>query len=265
MSHPLPSFLSLPRWSPSEGAALRSEQIRKFRYLLYQQHQPLEVALQALGDRAAPALREHFDLEVLKVVEQHRSRLDPSIKLVLQTHDGHRLEAVLIRAGASRSAVCVSTQVGCRAGCPFCATARMGLRRDLAADEIVAQVLLAAQLARQEGRRLRNIVFMGMGEPLHNESAVHQAIRWLTPPQAFNLPARRISVSTVGIPDAMRRLIDTPGIQVALSCTVHVPNSDLAWYLVARYEWSEVRRQPRYGLTQNASPPRTGDDRVHHD
>ncbi len=224
------------------------QQVRKFQYRLYRQHRQLDASLEALGPSHKEAAGEHFDLQTLSVARRMDSKVDPSVKLVLKTFDGLMLETVLLRSGPSRTAVCVSTQVGCQAGCPFCATARMGLKRSLTSAEIIEQVLLAAQITAVDGRRLRNIVFMGMGEPLHNEDAVHEAIRFLTDPRAFDMPHRRISVSTVGIPDAMHRLIDTfPGIQMALS--LHSARPELRQRLVPwsrNYSWEEVREALRY-------------------
>jgi 23S rRNA (adenine2503-C2)-methyltransferase len=230
--------------------------VRKFRHLLYNQHRALESALPAWGEaRHQEIIKQYFDLQVLQVAQRLDSTVDPSLKMLLETADGHQLETVLIRSGKSRTAVCVSTQVGCQAGCPFCATARMGLHRNLTAPEIVQQVLLAAQITRQDDRPLRNVVFMGMGEPLHNEENLYEAIRFLNHPQTFNIPLRRLSVSTVGVPDAMRRLIDTfPGIQMAFS--LHSARPELRSRLVPwsrRYSWEEMQEALRYV----ASKPKT--------
>lgn len=227
---------------------LQPDRLRKFLYRLFQQHTPLEEALSALGPSTAAAATEIFNLDIVKIHQRMDSQVDPSIKWILETADGHRIETVLIRAGQSRAAVCVSTQVGCQAGCPFCATARMGLMRNLTSAEILQQILIAAQVSKRDHRRLRNIVFMGMGEPLHNEQALHEAIRFLIHPMGFNLPARRISVSTVGVPDAMRRLIDAfPGIQMAFS--LHSARPELRSRLVPwsrGYTWEETHQALRY-------------------
>lgn len=221
--------------------------IRKLRYTSFQMHQPLERALQVLGP-AEEAVRQEFELEPIRIYQRHDSAIDPSIKLVMETQDGQRMETVLLRSGPSRTAVCVSTQVGCQAGCPFCATARMGLIRNLTSDEILEQILTAARITRSDDRRLRNIVFMGMGEPLHNEEHLYAAIECLTSESMFNMPFRRISVSTVGVPDAMIRLIDRyPGIQMALS--LHSARPELRSKLVPwsrRYAWEEVHQALQY-------------------
>ena len=100
---------------------------------------------------------------------------------------------------AGRATVCVSTQVGCAVGCAFCASGRLGLRRDLTAEEIVDQVLHFARVLRDErGAHVTNVVFMGMGEPFHNYEQTLRACRLLNDPAGFGLAARHISVSTVG-------------------------------------------------------------------
>ncbi len=221
--------------------------IRKLRYTNFQMHQSLDIALGRLGAAEATA-REEFNLAPIKIYQRHDSTIDPSVKLVMQTADEQRMETVLLRSGPSRAAVCVSTQVGCQAGCPFCATARMGLKRNLTSDEILEQILTAARICRADKRRLRNIVFMGMGEPLHNEEHLYKTIECLTDPAMFNMPHRRISVSTVGVPDAMIRLIDRfPGIQMALS--LHSARPELRAKLVPwsrRYPWEETQAALRY-------------------
>lgn len=241
--------------------------VRKFRHLLYNQHRSLENAMEVWGgERHQQIVREHFDLQVLSTVQRLDSTVDPSIKMLLETVDGHRVESVLIRSGPSRSSVCVSTQVGCQAGCPFCATARMGLHRNLTAPEIVQQVLNAAQITRADDRPLRNVVFMGMGEPLHNEENLYEAIRFLNHHQTFNMPLRRISVSTVGVPDAMRRLIDTfPGLQMAFS--LHSARPELRSRLVPwsrRYSWEETREALRYVATKPKTHRHQGPVMIEH-
>lgn len=216
--------------------------IRRMRYALFQEHVEPQAALEQLKSPHAEAARQAFQLTPLTVAERHDSALDYSSKFVLASANGDRLEMVLMRTATARISACISTQVGCQAGCSFCATARMGLRRQLSAAEIVEQVLIAARVARSEGRRLRNIVFMGMGEPLHNEEQLHQAIDVLTSRDGCAFPLRRISVSTVGIPEAMLRLVDRfPGIQVALS--LHSARPELRGRLVPwtrQIDWNEL-------------------------
>ncbi len=212
------------------------------RHGLYHQHESLERALQRLGPRGVEA-SEYFDLEPLAVLERHDSIQDGSSKFVLQSRDGQRFETVLLRAKTARTTVCISTQVGCQAGCPFCATSRMGLVRNLTAEELIEQILIAGRVARTEGRRLRNVVMMGMGEPLHNEEAVYGALMLLLSREFCAMPPRRITLSTVGVPDAMLRLVDRfPAIQLALS--LHSARPDVRARIVPwsrRYCWDELR------------------------
>ena len=97
-----------------------------------------------------------------------------------------------MRTGTGRVSLCVSSQVGCAAACGFCATGQMGIARNLSAAEILDQVVLAGERLRAEGRRVRNIVFMGMGEPFHNEETLYEAVAALLAPELFHHPPRRI-------------------------------------------------------------------------
>jgi 23S rRNA (adenine2503-C2)-methyltransferase len=115
---------------------------------------------------------------------------------------------------------CISTQVGCAMGCVFCASGVAGLKRHLGAEEIVAQVLLGRSLL-DEGEALRNVVFMGMGEPLHNYDATARALRLLTHPEGIALGSRRVTISTSGLVPEIERLGRDFGGQVALAISLH--------------------------------------------
>ncbi len=140
---------------------------------------------------------------------------DGTRKLLFRLAGGAAVESVII-PDPPRLTLCISSQAGCGMGCTFCATARLGLQRNLAAWEIVAQVL-AAQERLGPDERLTNVVFMGMGEPLANYEAVVQAIEMLTAEWGVGLSARRITVSTVGLVPAMRRLVDETSVNLAVS------------------------------------------------
>jgi 23S rRNA (adenine2503-C2)-methyltransferase len=130
-------------------------------------------------------------------------------KYLLGLPDGERIETVLMKF-TGRATACVSSQAGCAMGCVFCATGQMGYRRHLSAGEIVAQAVHVARVLRAAGepRRLRNIVFMGMGEPLHNYEAVMRASDILRDPGGLAVAADRITLSTVGVAPAIRRMAD---------------------------------------------------------
>jgi 23S rRNA (adenine2503-C2)-methyltransferase len=124
------------------------------------------------------------------------------------------------KAPRTRVTQCISTQVGCAMGCVFCASGVAGLKRHLGPDEIIAQVLLGRALL-DEGEALRNVVFMGMGEPLHNYEATARAVRLLTHPEGIALSTRRVTVSTSGLVPEIDRLGRDFGGQVALAVSLH--------------------------------------------
>jgi 23S rRNA (adenine2503-C2)-methyltransferase len=156
-----------------------------------------------------------------------RAATDGTTKLLLTGRDGVLVETVLMPY-RDRLTVCLSSQVGCPVGCAFCATGTLGFQRNLTVAEIVDQVRMASALAGQGGiaqsgagqanRRLSNLVYMGMGEPLLNLQAVLDSIRVLTDSHGLNLAHRAISVSTIGIPNGILRLARTePQVNLALS------------------------------------------------
>ncbi len=157
--------------------------------------------------------------QTLEIAERHDSKIDGASKLVFQClEDGAKIEAVILRIVSGRTSLCISSQVGCAAGCGFCATARLGFVRNLTSAEMLDQVLLAKRLLREEGRTLRNVVLMGMGEPLHNEENLYRCLEILRDPMFFNLSENHLLVSTCGIPDAMARFAKRfPKIRLALS------------------------------------------------
>ncbi|MFM2248938.1 MAG: hypothetical protein RL071_5013, partial [Pseudomonadota bacterium] len=147
---------------------------------------------------------------------------DGTTKFLWQLHDGHHIESVLIpdedRPGPNpnRYTLCVSTQVGCAMACSFCLTGDLGLKRNLSAAEIALQPLLVQQQM-PAGRRLTNIVMMGMGEPLHNFDNVITALRIMLDEDGLNFSHRRVTVSTVGLVPRLRQLVDTLPVNIAVS------------------------------------------------
>ncbi len=162
-------------------------------------------------------------------IERDAVSSDGTRKLLLRWPDGASSECVLI-PDADRRTACVSTQVGCPAGCVFCASGLGGLERNLSAGEIVEQAMRLTRLCADD-RGLTNVVVMGMGEPMLNYEAVVHALRLILAPWGMNIGARKITVSTVGLPKGMRRLAeDLPQITLALS--LHAPNDDLRRQIV---------------------------------
>jgi 23S rRNA (adenine2503-C2)-methyltransferase len=189
----------------------------------------LPAALRAELDRA-------FRFDTLTDTELRQSDGDLTEKALHRLSDGALVESVLMhypaRAGnRERHTVCISSQAGCAVGCPFCATGELGFTRDLETAEIVDQVRAAARRLTAEGRRLTNVVFMGMGEPLLNLDRVLEAVTALSDPRRFGLGARHITVSTSGVVPGIRRLTGL-GPQFTLAVSLHAARDPLRDVLV---------------------------------
>lgn len=141
-----------------------------------------------------------------------------SIKALLELADGNLMETVLIAPKPGMWSACISSQVGCAIGCRFCATGKMGFKRNLTSEEITDQVLFWIQYLKNKNQELSTIVYMGMGEPFLNWKQVSQSLRDLIDPVLFGLGARSISVSTSGIPEGIESLaVEFPQVNLALS------------------------------------------------
>ncbi|KAA9149979.1 23S rRNA (adenine(2503)-C(2))-methyltransferase RlmN [Amycolatopsis acidicola] len=175
-------------------------------------------------------------------------------KTLWRAHDGTLLESVLMRY-PDRATLCISSQAGCGMACPFCATGQGGLDRNLSTAEIVDQVRAAAAVMRDGTMtggpgRLSNIVFMGMGEPLANYKRVVAAVRRITDPApgGLGISQRSVTVSTVGLAPAIRKLADEK-MQVRLAVSLHTPDDELRDTLVPvnnRWSVDEVLEAARY-------------------
>ena len=142
-------------------------------------------------------------------------------RLVMELHDGSRVESVLIPMRPDRYTLCISSQVGCAMGCTFCATGTLGLSRNLAAGEIVGQVHAAMAHVEGRERRVRNLVFMGMGEPFHNYAAVRDSVSVLLDQHGLAFQQKHITVSTVGRIKEMRLFAEDFGGRVQLALSLH--------------------------------------------
>lgn len=175
-------------------------------------------------------LSENVPFDTLNILKAQTSEDGTAIKWLLEAQDGQRIETVLLIHSGDQKAwgtVCVSSQVGCPMRCAFCATGQMGLIRNLSADEILDQFLVAKREAKQRGLTGNlNVVFMGMGEPLLNLDAVIPAIRTLVDPQRHGLSPTRVTVSTSGVLLGLEKLYSEKlGIGLALS--LHAPTDEL--------------------------------------
>jgi 23S rRNA (adenine2503-C2)-methyltransferase len=168
-------------------------------------------------------LAKKFSFQCLEKLE---TKGDPgeTQKLLFRLADGELIETVVIPAPRRQTnTVCVSSQVGCRFGCAFCASGQKGIIRNLTAGEIVGEVMEVTKLL---GGRPDNVVFMGIGEPFDNYDEVLRAIRILNHPDGLCIGARRITISTCGVVSGIQRLADE-GIQVELSVSLHAPENEL--------------------------------------
>ena len=170
-------------------------------------------------------LTNEMQLDVLETKTAVASGDGLTHKFLLTLPDNETIETVLMkftgRDGAARATACISTQVGCAMGCVFCATGQMGFTRHLTPGEIVGQALYVDQILRQAGTSLRNIVFMGMGEPLHNYEATMAAIDILTDHKGLALAPKHITLSTVGIVPGILRLAEEESRPVRLAVSLH--------------------------------------------
>lgn len=173
-------------------------------------------------------LAEQFQI-FSATIAHHQHAADGTEKLLLRLHDGQQIECVLIREGRRRT-ICISTQVGCAMGCVFCASGLEGVARNLTSGEIIEQMLLLARLLPAE-ERLSNIVVMGMGEPLANLERLLPALEMASSPEGLGISARRITISTVGLPPAIDRLAEMD-LHYHLAVSLHAPNDQLRNELV---------------------------------
>ena len=184
------------------------------------EHLPILKSLRAM-------LRDEYGHRCSRVITRHESS-DGTVKLLLGFDGGGTAEAVLMPSPANRAgfaAGCVSSQIGCAMGCDFCASTKAGLERNLTASEIVEQFLRLREAAAATGRTLKTLVFMGMGEPLHNLDNVIAGIRRIAHPQMGALGWRQIAVSTVGIVPGIEKLAAADlGVHLALS--LHAPDDE---------------------------------------
>ncbi|MGC9093752.1 MAG: 23S rRNA (adenine(2503)-C(2))-methyltransferase RlmN [Bacteroidota bacterium] len=186
-------------------------------------------------------LRQVSTLEALKLRSVQKSTADGTMKLLLELRDGLLIESVVIppnsafHSGTARNedeqkrlTVCVSTQVGCPVGCIFCATGSMGFYRNLSTGEIIGQIIEAERVAK---RRMTNVVYMGMGEPLLNYENVLKSINIITGENSLGISARHITISTAGYPNRIKKLALEP-TKVKLALSLHSANDRLRSYLM---------------------------------
>lgn len=203
----------LDAWLDARGLpGYRAHQIRRW---LFRKRAASFECMTDLSGELRRALAQDFVVGSL-VMERRLSSRDGSVKYLFRLSDGNAVETVRIPE-QDRVTLCVSTQAGCGLGCVFCATARMGLKRNLTQAEILDQIL-EAQRRRPGDARISNLVFMGMGEPLANYDAVRGALDVITDAHGgMGVSPRKVTVSTVGLLPQMRRLMEETGVNLAVS------------------------------------------------
>lgn len=207
-------------------------------------------------------LEREAEISVLKPLEERASADGMTGKTLFGLSDGETIESsymVYAPAGENRerTTVCISSQVGCSAGCPFCATGKQGFSRNLTTGEIVGQVLhfmrrLGGDRTPGKRRPVTNVVFMGMGEPLANYDSVVKAVTLMNSKRGLAISARQITVSTSGLAPQLRRLASEK-VRVELAVSLHAPNNKLRDFLVPinrRYPLEELLPACRYFFKQ---------------
>ncbi|WP_054028071.1 23S rRNA (adenine(2503)-C(2))-methyltransferase RlmN [Bacillus sp. FJAT-28004] len=169
-------------------------------------------------------LEENFQIITLSEITKFESK-DGTVKFLFGLHDAHAIETVIMRHNYGNS-ICVTTQVGCRIGCTFCASTLGGLKRNLTAGEIVAQVVTAQMMLDATGERVSSIVIMGSGEPFENYDATMAFLRIMIHEKGLNIGQRHITVSTSGIVPSMYKFAEE-NTQINLALSIHAPNDTL--------------------------------------
>lgn len=167
-------------------------------------------------------LKEQYCIDIPRVIYDQQSRTDGTRKCLFEFRDGSRVESVFMKYSYGNS-ICISSQVGCRMGCTFCASTRKGLDRSLTAGEMLAQVFAMRNLT---GEDINHVVMMGIGEPFDNYENMAGFLRLIHHPDGYNLSYRNITVSTCGVIPGIRKFMeDFPQVNLAIS--LHAPNEEI--------------------------------------
>ena len=218
----------------------RAEQI--FRWL-YQERVEDFTSMTNLSIELRKKLEETFKIGKLNILKKQKSK-DGTIKYLFDLLDGNAIETVVMEYKYGKT-ICVSSQVGCKMGCKFCASTGIPFIRNLSSGEIVEQILMAEK---DENRKISNVVFMGIGEPLDNYENVIKAIKQINHPKGLNIGARHISISTSGIVPKIYDLANE-NIQATLSISLHSSNDKIRSSLMPinqKYPIAELMKACKY-------------------
>lgn len=212
----------LKNWLEENGEKpFRAEQIYDW---LYKKRVISFEDMSNLSKALRDKLAQYFTITTLKTVVQQTSA-DGTIKFLFELHDGYSIETVLMRHDYGNS-ICVTTQVGCRIGCTFCASTLGGLKRHLEAGEIVAQVLKVQKVLDETNERVSSVVIMGIGEPFDNYNNMLSFLKIINHDKGLNIGARHITVSTSGIIPKIYKFADE-NMQINFAISLHAPNTEL--------------------------------------
>ncbi len=204
------------------------EYIAKYIFSFLHQHDINDIGLMTTlsKDLRQKLIDNGFFISQLKILEK-LSDPDGTVKYLFETYDTQNIESVLLSEN-DRKTICLSTQIGCRLGCRFCATGYLKFARNLTAGEMAEQVI---KISADSGCKINNIVFMGMGEPLDNYENTIKTVRILADPAGKNIGIRRQTISTVGLPDGIKKLADEE-IYPRLAVSLHAPDDELRKQIV---------------------------------
>lgn len=215
-------FEQLSEWLEKNGEKrYRAAQIFHW---LYEKRVSSFTEMTNLSNILREKLSKQFTITTLKTLVKQSSK-DGTIKFLFELHDGYSIETVLMRHDYGNS-VCVTTQVGCRIGCTFCASTLGGLKRDLEAGEIVAQVVKVQQALDETAERVSHIVIMGIGEPFDNYDEMLRFLKIINHEKSLHIGARHITVSTSGIVPKIYAFADE-NLQINFAISLHAPNNEL--------------------------------------
>lgn len=213
------SFEQLVNWVKEHGE--KPYRARQIWHFLYQIKVSTFEEMHNLPQNLIDALNETYKLNALEFVLKSVSN-DGTVKQLYSVHDGHLIEAVLMKHHYGNS-ICVTTQVGCNIGCSFCASGQLQKKRDLTAGEIIAQII---ETERQLEEKIQYIVVMGIGEPFDNYKNLTTFLKTVNDPKGLSIGARHITVSTSGIVPKIKAFAEL-GIQVNLAVSLHAPNDEI--------------------------------------
>ncbi|GHH96511.1 23S rRNA (adenine(2503)-C(2))-methyltransferase RlmN [Neobacillus kokaensis] len=237
-------FHELTEWLQENGEkSFRTEQIFNW---LYTKRVTSFDEMSNLSKGLREKLADQFQITTLNTVIQQESA-DGTIKFLFELQDGYSIETVLMRHDYGNS-VCVTTQVGCRIGCTFCASTLGGLKRHLEAGEIVAQVVKVQQALDETGERVSSVVIMGIGEPFDNYDNMLSFLKIINHDKALNIGARHITVSTSGIIPKIYKFADE-NMQINFAISLHAPNTELRTRLMPinkAYKLDDLMKAVRY-------------------